>query len=116
MVHTSLGKSNRKGISLVGIMQKFPDDATAEAWFVKLRWPNGIKSLWSMLKRAHKGTFHELSKKHLDWYVQEFAARHNLQDADTIDIMESLVTGAVGKRLRYEDLIANNGLASGVQS
>lgn len=34
MVHTSLGKSDRKGISLVGIMQKFPDDATAQAWFL----------------------------------------------------------------------------------
>ena len=26
---------------------------------------NGIESLWSMLKRAHKGTFHKLSPKHL---------------------------------------------------
>ena len=38
---------------------------------------NGIESLWSMLKRAHKGTFHKLSPKHLDRYVQEFAGRHN---------------------------------------
>ena len=34
---------------------------------------NGIESLWSMLKRAHKGTFHKLSPKHLDRYVREFA-------------------------------------------
>ena len=26
---------------------------------------NGIESFWSMLKRAHKGTFHKLSPKHL---------------------------------------------------
>ena len=25
--------------------------------------PMGIESLWSMLKRAHKGTFHKLSPK-----------------------------------------------------
>ncbi len=31
------------------------------------------ESLWSMLKRAHKGTFHKLSPKHLDRYVQELA-------------------------------------------
>ena len=37
---------------------------------------NGIESLWSMLKRAHKGTFHKLSPKHLDRYIQEFAGRH----------------------------------------
>lgn len=27
---------------------------------------NGIESFWSILKRAHKGTFHKLSPKHLD--------------------------------------------------
>ena len=26
-----------------------------------------------MLKRAHKGTFHKISPKHLDRYVTEFA-------------------------------------------
>ena len=42
---------------------------------------NGIESLWSMLKRAHKGTFHKLSPKHLNRYVQEFASRQNLREA-----------------------------------
>ena len=77
---------------------------------------NGIESLWSMLKRAHKGTFHKLSPKHLDRYVQEFAGRHNLRDEDTIDIMGALVSGMEGKRLTYEMLIAPNGLASGARS
>ena len=76
---------------------------------------NGIESLWSMLKRAHKGTFHKLSPKHLDRYVQEFAARHNLRDEDTIDIMAAVADGMDGKRLRYLDLIAKNGLASGAR-
>ena len=40
---------------------------------------NGMKSFWSMLKRAHKGIYHKISPKHLDRYVQEFASRHNLQ-------------------------------------
>ena len=30
---------------------------------------NGIESSWSMLKRAHKGTFHQISSKHLQRYV-----------------------------------------------
>ena len=77
---------------------------------------NGIESLWSMLKRAHKGTFHKLSPKHLDRYVQEFASRHNLRDEDTIDIMGAVATGMRGKRLRYRELIADNGLPSGAQS
>ena len=77
---------------------------------------NGIESLWSMLKRAHKGTFHKLSPKHLDRYVQEFAGRHNLRDEDTIDIMGAVATGMRGKRLRYRKLIAPNGLSSGARS
>ena len=76
---------------------------------------NGIESLWSMMKRAHTGTFHKISPKHLDRYVQEFAARHNLRDQDTIDIMGSMTAGMRGKRLRYRELIADNGLDNGAQ-
>ena len=66
----------------------------------------GIESFWSMLKRSHTGTFHKLSPKHMDRYVQEFAARHNMRDRDTIDQMAHMAKGMVGKRLRYRDLIA----------
>ncbi len=76
---------------------------------------NGIESLWSMLKRAHKGTFHKLSPKHLDRYVQEFAGRHNVRELDTIDQMKSLRSGMDRKRLAYKALIRDNGLASGAR-
>ena len=68
-----------------------------------------------MLKRAHKGTFHKFSPKHLDRYVQEFAAPHNLREEHTIDIMENVVTSMDGKRLRYRELIAPNGLHNGAR-
>ena len=42
MAHKAPGKSHRKGISLIEIMRKFPDDATVEAWFLERRWPSGI--------------------------------------------------------------------------
>ncbi len=45
---------------------------------------NGIGSFWSMFKRAEKGTFHKISPKHLNRYVQEFAGKHNLRDMDTL--------------------------------
>ena len=35
------GKSYRTGISLIELFQMFPDDATAEAFFVDERWPDG---------------------------------------------------------------------------
>ena len=72
----------------------------------------GVESFWSMLKRAHKGTFHKISPKHLNRYVQEFAARHNIRDKDTIDQMRSMVEGMANKRLKYRDLIRDNGLDS----
>ena len=76
----------------------------------------GIESFWSMLKRAHKGTFHKISPKHLDRYVTEFAGRHNVREADTVDQMVGVVAGMGGKRLRYNDLIADNGLENGARS
>lgn len=36
------GRSYRKGISLVELFKRFPDDAAAEAWLVKVRWRDGI--------------------------------------------------------------------------
>ena len=35
MAHKAPGKSHRKGISLIEIMQKFSDDTIAEAWFIE---------------------------------------------------------------------------------
>ena len=67
---------------------------------------NGIESFWSMLKRAHKGTFHKISPKHLQRYVNEFAGRHGIRDEDTIDQMNAVIAGMVGRRLMYRDLIA----------
>ena len=36
------GRSEREGLSLPELFTLFPDDATAEKWFEKQRWPNGI--------------------------------------------------------------------------
>ena len=77
---------------------------------------NGAESFWSMLKRAHKGTFHKMSPKHLNRYVQEFAGKHNLRDLDTLDIMGAVVLGMDGKSLKYDELIAPNGLDSGART
>ena len=66
---------------------------------------NGIESFWAMLKRGYHGTYHRMSRKHLQRYVNEFSGRHNVRDLDTIHQMNWTVVGLVGKRLRYEDLI-----------
>ena len=77
---------------------------------------NGIESLWSLLKRAHTGTFHKLSPKHLERYVQEFAGRHNMRALDTINQIKGIRRGMEGKRLTYKALIKDNGLKSGARA
>ena len=36
------GKAHREGLTLQEIMRMFPDDETAERWFIEGRWPSGI--------------------------------------------------------------------------
>ena len=76
---------------------------------------NGIESFWAMLKRAHIGTFHKMSPKHLERYVRQFAGKHNIRESDTLDIMRHVVAALIGKRLMYCQLIKDNGLPSGAR-
>ena len=81
-------------------------DAARDAWLVS----HGYRVLrfWNndLLKRGYMGTYHQMSEKHLPRYVSEFAGRHNDRPADTIDQMARMAHGMVGKRLRYQDLVA----------
>ena len=76
---------------------------------------NGVESFWSMLKRGYQGTFHKMSPKHLDRYVTEFAGRHNVRPKDTEAQMQAMAGGMKGKRLKYDELIAPNGMPSGAR-
>lgn len=77
---------------------------------------NSVKSLWSMLKRAHKRIYHKMNPKHLGRCVQVFAGRHNLRKADTLTQMGMVVRGFEGKQLTYADLKQPNSFPSGAWS
>ena len=77
---------------------------------------NGVESFWAMLKRAHKGTFHKISPKHLDRYVHEFAGKHNIRNLDTLAQMRDTVARLVGRNLLHRRLTADNGLSSHARS
>ena len=67
---------------------------------------NGMESFWSMLKCGYIGIYHHMSAKHPHRYVAEFAGRHNVREEDTMKQMEAVVTGMVGKRIMYRDLVS----------
>ena len=66
---------------------------------------NGIESFWSLLKRAHMGTFHCMSPKHLNRYVDEFVSRHNMRELGTLQQMDLIAARIRDTRLRYKDLV-----------
>ncbi len=67
---------------------------------------NGIESFWALLKRGYYGTYHRMSPKHLQRYVNEFAGRHNIRPLDTIEQMQAIVVRMDQKRLRWKDLVS----------
>ena len=67
---------------------------------------NGVESFWSMLKRGHMGGYHQMSKKHLQRYIDEYVGRHNIRPLATMTQIEVTFKGMAGKRLKYKELIS----------
>lgn len=69
---------------------------------------NGIESVWAILKRGYNGIYHNWSMKHTQRYVDEFAFRLNegACKRHTMERIEAMLDGAIGKRITYKVLIA----------
>lgn len=67
---------------------------------------NGMESFWAMLKRGYHGTFHHVSEKHLQRYVDEFAGRHNTRPKDTADQMAHTAKAMEDCHLPFDVLTA----------
>jgi hypothetical protein len=69
---------------------------------------NGIESFWSLFKRGHYGTFHQLSRKHIHRYIAEFEMRWNMSTLgqEQPERVNSVLESVAGLRLTYEKLIA----------
>lgn len=52
---------------------------------------NGAESFWALFKRGYVGTYHFMSKKHLQRYVDEFAYRFNTRDGEFMGVFANVV-------------------------
>ena len=79
---------------------------SANEYVKGLAHTNGIESVWAILKRGLTGTFHQVSMKHLDRYLNEFTFRLNEGNCqvDTADRMKALFGAMQGKTITYAGL------------
>lgn len=68
---------------------------------------NTLEGWFSLLKRGINGTFHHVSEKHLDRYIDEFVHRYNWREMDDVQRTIKAIKGAPGKRLFYKTPIEN---------
>ena len=107
----NMPKSKRQGLKGRGAVGKAAElgakDRTTKRVSARVVESIDARTLQGFVReRTNKGTFHRISAKPLQRYVNEFAGRHNVRKADTIRLMESMVIALLGARLRYRDLIA----------
>jgi transposase-like protein len=62
---------------------------------------NTAESFFALIKRGHYGIFHQLSKKHLHRYIQEFSFRWCHRKETDGERMIAAILGVVGKKLFY---------------
>lgn len=76
-----------------------------EQWVVGDVHTNSIEGVWALFKRSLMGTFHKMSKKHMDRYIEELEWRFNNRDNDHI-FRDTLVRIMNTPHIEYKDLVA----------
>jgi hypothetical protein len=66
---------------------------------------NAVENHWTHFKNGIRGTYIQISRKHMQKYVHEFAFRHNYRNLGRLQQIDGIIANMVC-RLKYKDLIA----------
>jgi hypothetical protein len=77
---------------------------SADEWVRGDVHTNSVENVWSLFKRSVIGAYHQVSKKHLDAYLDEFEWRFNNRD-NPFMFRDTLVKLLSSKNLEYKELI-----------
>lgn len=67
---------------------------------------NSIEGFWAIFKRGYVGTYHQMSRKHLQRYIDEFVYRYNHREREIGEVFADAVHKvSVNDTLRYKKLI-----------
>ena len=67
---------------------------------------NSIESVWSRFRRMLMGSYHQVSEKHLQRYIDELEWRHNTHRLTVEERMQSIARSMQGRRLTLRELRA----------
>jgi len=59
---------------------------------------NGIESFWALFKRGYHGTYHFMSVKYMQRYLNEFCFRQNTRKLSSLDTFDLLLKRCVLKK------------------
>ena len=83
MAHNAPGKHFRKGLSLAQLFTMFPDDKTAETWFIGRRWPDGVRCPHCDCDNVQDGAAHRNQRFRCRGCRRRFSARTGTVLADS---------------------------------
>lgn len=68
---------------------------------------NTVEGVFSLIRRGVMGTFHSVSRKHLQNYLNEFSFRWNTRKMDDGQRVQEAIKAVEGKRLEYRESVDN---------
>ena len=92
-----------KGIEKKGIKHETVNHS-ADEWVRGDVHTNSVENVWSLLKRSIVGSYHQVSKKHLDAYLDELEWRFNNRENPYL-FRDTLLKLINSENLPYEKLV-----------